>query len=302
MDFDVALRQINMQYGTSVFDGRKSLNVLTDLQAFKSCPALRTIYSKFISIDGNNTIVQILDGTLSKKNVTKALNSFVKATGFRADMTEYLFDSLLSLVGNTPLSATQVFPNEYDPYYKAPKNPHRISLNKRHKILLVSILCACLLLFVMPLVFDVEEDIQDNSIEIVTPQLHSIDVSSDFNSEQPSEPEVNIEETQEPNPVPDVAHPTNTNTGVQSNAKTPAQPNNIAVPVATVSETHTILRVKDDFVPTVDKSQYLSEARKYMSDPSTHYLADKYARLALQNGELEAKQIIDQLKKSGFYE
>lgn len=302
MDFDVALRQINKQYGTSVFDGRKSLNVLTDLQAFKSCPALRTIYSKFISIDGNNTIIQILDGTLSKKDATKALNSFVKATGFRADMTEYLFNSLLSLVGNTPLPATTVFPNEYDPYYKAPKNSHRKSLNKRQKILLVSILCSCLLLFVMPLLFDGEEDIQDNLIENITPQLPPVDVSSEFNSERPSEPEVIREETQKPNPVPDVAHPTNTNTGAPSNAKTPAQPNNIAAPVVTVSETRTIPKVKDDFIPTVDKSQYLSEARKYMSDPSTHYLADKYARLALQNGELEAKQIIDQLKKSGFYE
>lgn len=302
MDFDVALRQINKQYGTSVFDGRKSLNVLTDLQAFKSYPALRTIYSKFISIDGNNTIIQILDGTFSKKDVTKALNSFVKATGFRADMTEYLFYSLLSLVGNTSLPTTIAFPNEYDPYYKAPKNSHRKSLNKRHKILFVSILCACLLLFFIPLVFDVDEDIQNNSIEKITPQLPPIHVSSEFNSEQPSEPEVIIEETQKPNPVSDVTHPTNTNTGAQSNTKTPARPNNIVAPVVTESETHSTPRVKDDFAPTVDKSQYLSEARKYMSDPSTHYLADKYARLALQNGELEAKQIIDQLKNSGFYE
>lgn len=65
MEFDAALRHIYNQYGTSVFDGRKSLNVLTDLQAFKSYPALKTIYSKFISIDGNDTIIQIIDGTLN---------------------------------------------------------------------------------------------------------------------------------------------------------------------------------------------------------------------------------------------
>ena len=302
MDFDVALRQINKQYGTSVFDGRKSLNILTDLQAFKSYPALRIIYSKFISVDGNDIIIQIIDGTLNKKDATKALNSFVKATGFREDMTEYIFISLLSLIGNAPLPANVVFPNEYDPYYKAPKSSHRKSINNRQIILFGCILCACLLLFVMPFVFDVEEDVQDISVENIAPQITPVDVPSEFNSEPQSEPKMIEEEARNPNQVSDVSHPTNTNSGASSKAKTPTQQNNLDVPVVTVSETGTRPRVKNDFVPSVDKSQYLSEARRYMSDPSTHYLADKYARLALQNGELEAKQIIDQLKKSGFYE
>lgn len=141
MEFDAALRHIYNQYGTSVFDGRKSLNVLTDLQAFKSYPALKTIYSKFISIDGNDTIIQIIDGTLNKKDVTKAFNSFVKTTGFREDMTEYIFASIFSFVGNTPLSGNVVFLNEYDPYFKVPKTSRRKSINRHRKILLGSILC-----------------------------------------------------------------------------------------------------------------------------------------------------------------
>ena len=51
-----------------------------------------------------------------------------------------------------------------------------------------------------------------------------------------------------------------------------------------------------------NKSEYLLAAKRYLLDPATHHLAEKYAKLAYDKGQLEALEIINELKLLGYYE
>ena len=304
--FHDCFKYIVNQYGLSIFKGNKSLFILNDLHAFENCPAMKVIYRTFLDFGGNVFISSFASSAINNRVFNQHKEQFIKDTHFRRDMVTYLYQSLYSIWNRTAIIQETHFQNPFDPYYQ-----DYISTRKKGRLLYRLIYGFCFIVLICfslytwfcessktstPLVHTEKEIIQEESSNSFQMKQPSSDVGIDKKAVYTYDNK-NVEDTH----LPKITTPSGPS-NVQFDEVT--ETNIIDIESNTVSSIEGNTRKVEvvDRNEQIDESEYLLASKRYLLDPATHHLAEKYAKLAYDKGQLEALEIINELKLLGYYE
>lgn len=276
MAFHEQLKLTIQDYGINIFNGKKSVGIFLDLHLFDTCPGLKEIYIYYITNGGNELVLDIANRVISKRNFEKQSEMLLRHNKFREDMIKYLIESFEYAFGCKDLTIEPYFDNVYDAYFQCKQN-------NRNVCYVAALSLICMTIFVFYLAHtesildrtpehiinksnsEINRDIGASDFVIHDTARHKDVVNKNIQSAEPMQ-----HKTKETNPISRVAKQTS----------------------VTLEE-----RAKNG-----DKSSFIPLAKKYLENPSTHYLSERYAKMAIESGIKEGNDIIKYLKVLGYYD
>lgn len=285
MNFCTGLNMIYQQFGTSAFDGLKSLSMLADYSAFSLCNALQNIYKTFLINGGNYYIVDYIQGNISASKERNKRNAFLKAYGYRNDMVDYMFDSIADICNSKNKINEPYFKEPYNAYCKVKSSKRLLPIHFNIGLGFIGLAVVLVVLYFA--IFNVDSEVfdEDCNAQVYPDVEKKTRVSEDIQIVEP------VQETLQSDNARFIKNE-GKNKIKSENAS--SKTDNPQTPLAKDN-------LSDDNLPE-EIDDYLIAAEECLKDPKTHYLAEKYAKLALLNGQMDAKKVINQLKTLGYYD